>query len=133
MIGAQLRNVAILATFAISCCSSSCSDAGEARAEDRWLSPELASREFGLEISRVTIQSGQIMGAVKNASTRGYGSADLLVHIYDPQGARLKQQIIIIRNLWAGETVRINETVVYLTRAEQKGATAEVKAVNVQP
>ena len=73
------------------------------------------------------------MGAVKNASTRGYGSADLLVHIYDPQGARLKQRIIIIRNLWAGETVRINETVVYLTRAEQKGATAEVKAVNVQP
>jgi hypothetical protein len=133
MIQGALRNLAILATFAIACCSSSCSDAGEVRAEDKWISPELASREFGLEISRVAIQNGQMMGAIKNTSSRGYGSADLLVHVYDPQGARLKQQVVIVKNLWAGETVRIDETVVYLTRAEQKGATAEVKAVNVQP
>jgi hypothetical protein len=73
------------------------------------------------------------VGTIENTSSTGYKSADLLVHIYDPSGARLKQQLVMTKNLWPGETVKVNETVVKLTDADQKGATAEVKALNVEP
>ena len=114
-----------VSSFLLSSCHSKDQEA------ETWLTPERASAQYGVRISPLKIEAGKIVGTVQNTSSHGYKSADLLVHIYDPQGRRLKEQMVQIENLWVGEALRVNETVLYMTAAEQKGATAEVKAINV--
>jgi microcompartment protein CcmK/EutM len=122
------RSVVILTVFTSALLS--CNDAIEAQP---WVTPKDALTKYGLLASGFSIQKGQIVGTVVNTSSNGYKSANLLVHIYDPNGARLKEQMVTTNSLWAGETIKVSETVLYLTAAEQKGATAEVKAVKVEP
>jgi len=75
-----------------------------------------------------------IVGTVKNTSSKGYSSAQIWLHLYDADGTRISEQMVMAHSLWPDETVKVSESLcIDMQASVLKKATVKVKSVVVQP
>ena len=86
-----------------------------------WYSPPVAKLNFGIDLQKFEVKHGRILGSVRNGPTRGFREIWLTIHLLNPAGERISEQLVHIQNLLPNEAVRVDETVTMLTAEQQKG------------